>query len=70
MNDRIVLSMVRGKTYLNVYHMGELIGKVEIADKNKSKNVSLRIHGDRTKTMFKIAKDSNESSPKVFSDDI
>lgn len=60
MKDRIILNIVKGKTFLNVYHMGNLIGKIEIAEKNGGSNVSLRIHGNKDETFFKVEKENQE----------
>lgn len=57
MKDRVILNIIKNKTYLLVYHKEELVGKIEIANNNKSSSVSLRIHGNKEQTYVKVEKE-------------
>lgn len=58
MKDSITLVISRGKNYLNLYHKGELVGKIEVSELNRGNQTSLKLSSDKTNTIFKITKEN------------
>lgn len=59
MKDRIVLSISRGKSHMNILYKGNIIGRIEVSDNNRGNQVSLKLSSDKNETVYKIEKLNN-----------
>jgi hypothetical protein len=60
MKDRIILNIVRGKSFISIFHNGEVIAKLEVADRNVTNRVSVKFHSNKEFTYVKVEKDVDE----------
>lgn len=61
MKNSVVLNISKAKSFLNIFHKGELIGRIEVADKNPSNRVSLKLRADADLTRYILSKDDDET---------
>lgn len=54
MKDKICLNIVRSKSWLNIIHNGEIIGKIEVSEGNRGSHCNLALYGDKSVTRFKL----------------
>ena len=52
--NKITLGIARGRTYLDIYHKGELIGTIKISEQNRTTQVSLELTSDKEVTRYNI----------------
>jgi len=52
--NKITLGIARGKTHLDIYHKGELIGTIRVSEQNRTNQVSLELTSDKEVTRYNI----------------
>lgn len=61
MKNSVVLHITRGKSHLDIVHNGEVIGRIEVAERNRTNQASLKLRADAEVTRYIIAKEEDET---------
>ena len=54
--NRILLSISRGRSFIDIYHEGRCIGSIMVSEQNRNNQISIDLRSDLPDTRFKIAK--------------
>ena len=57
----VVLHITRNKSFLEITHKGEYIGRIEVSERNRTNQASLKLSSDPSLTRFTITKEEDES---------
>lgn len=66
MKNSVSLHISRNKSYLDIVHKGELIGKIEVAESNRTNTINLRFVCNAEDTRFNIKKDESFYNKEEF----
>lgn len=58
MKDRISLCISRGKSWINIIHNNELIGRIAVSELNRGNKSDLYLTSDKAVTRFFIEKEN------------
>ena len=54
MKDKVCLNISRGKSWIHIFHEGQLIGKIEVSEANRGNQCNLAFYSDKDVTRYKI----------------
>lgn len=57
----VVLNITRQRSYMEIHHKGELVGTIEVSERNRTSQASLKMTSNPEVTRFIIIKDEDES---------
>lgn len=64
MKNRISLCISRGKSWINIIHNNELIGRIAVSEMNRGNKSDLYLTSDKTVTRFFIEKEHKNNEDR------